>query len=160
FLPAPGWHLLSADYSQIELRMLAHFCGDEVLRKAFADDRDIHAAVAAQIFGVDEKDVSSEQRRMAKTVNFGVIYGMSAFGLSERLGMPREEATRFIDQYFLRYPKVLEYQTRLLDNCRKSGTVKTILGRRRKFDRSTIRGNSSYQGRNQAEREAINMAIQ
>lgn len=159
-LPEQGWALLTADYSQIELRMLAHFCGDPTLCQAFAEDRDIHAAVAAEIFGVAEGDVSSEQRRMAKTVNFGVIYGMSAFGLSERLGMPRDEATQFIDRYFLRYAKVLDYQTRLLDNCRRTGVVKTILGRRRRFDRTTIRANSSYQGRNQAEREAINMEIQ
>jgi DNA polymerase-1 len=160
FLPEPGWRLLSADYSQVELRMLAHFCGDEALRRAFAEDHDIHAAVAAQVFSVSEAEVTSVQRRMAKTVNFGVIYGISPYGLSVRLGITREDAAKFIDQYFLRYPKVLEYQTRLLEQCRRDGFVKTILGRRRRFDRSAIRVNSSYQGRNQAEREAINMEIQ
>src|SRR5262249_5216972 len=145
---------------QVELRLLAQFCGDEDLQQAFAADRDIHAAVAAQIFGVPEEQVTSAQRRVAKTVNFGVLYGMSAHGLSQRLGMPREDASKFIDQYFARYPKVLDYQTKLLNACRKDGVVKTILGRRRTFDRSAIRAHSTYQGRNQAEREAINMEIQ
>jgi len=160
FLPAEGWTLLTADYSQIELRLLAQFCGDDALRQAFADDRDIHAAVASQIFGVPEEQVTSNQRRVAKTVNFGVLYGMSAHGLAQRLGIAREDASRFIDQYFARYPKVLDYQTKLLNACRKEGVVKTILGRRRTFDKSTIRAHSTYQGRNQAEREAINMEIQ
>jgi DNA polymerase-1 len=160
FLPEPGWLLLTADYSQIELRLLAHFCGDAELRQAFAEDRDIHASVAAQIFGVAEKDVTGEMRRMAKTVNFGVIYGISAHGLAQRLGMKREEAARFIDGYFARYPKVKEYQTRLLEECRRTGLVSTILGRRREFDRANIRRDSTYQQRNQTEREAINMEIQ
>lgn len=160
FLPEPGWLLLTADYSQIELRLLAHFCGDAELRQAFAEDRDVHASVASQIFGVAEKDVTGEMRRMAKTVNFGVIYGISAHGLAQRLGMKREEAARFIDAYFARYPKVKEYQTRLLEECRRTGLVSTILGRRREFDRMNIRRDSTYQQRNQTEREAINMEIQ
>jgi DNA polymerase-1 len=158
FLPAEGWLLLTADYSQIELRLLAHFCGDEALRQAFAEDRDIHTSVAAQIFGVAEEDVSSEMRRLAKTVNFGVLYGMSAHGLAQRLGIPREEAARFIDAYFAQYPRVQEYQAKLLDNCRRHGYVSTILGRRREI--SGIRLDSTYQQRNQPEREAINMEIQ
>src|SRR5205807_1898488 len=113
FLPAQGWLLMTADYSQIELRLLAHFCGDEALRRTFAEDGDIHATVAAQIFGVSEQDVTSDMRRAAKTVNFGVIYGISPFGLAARLGMPKDEAARFIDAYFARYPKVLDYQRRL-----------------------------------------------
>jgi DNA polymerase-1 len=160
FVPEPGWQLLTADYSQIELRLLAHFCGDEELRRAFAEDRDIHSLVAAQVFGVPEKDVTSDMRRMAKTVNFGVIYGMSAFGLSRRLEMPKEEAARFIDDYFKRYPRVLEYQDRLLTKARQQGYVTTLLGRRRRFDPQVIRPDSTYQQRNQAEREAINMEIQ
>jgi DNA polymerase-1 len=158
FLPAKGWRLLTADYSQIELRLLAHFCGDAELRRAFAEERDIHASVAAQIFGVDEAEVTAEMRRMAKTVNFGVIYGMSAHGLAQRLGIPREDAARFIDAYFARYPLVQAYQTRLLENCRRDRYVSTILGRRREI--SGIRTNSTYQQRNQPEREAINMQIQ
>ena len=158
FLPEPGWRLLTADYSQIELRMLAHFCGDAELRRAFALDRDIHARVASQIYGVAEEEVTSEMRRAAKTVNFGVIYGMSAFGLAQRLGIPKEEAGQFIDAYFARYPKVAEYQTRLLEKCGRDGYVSTILGRRREI--RGIRPDSTYQQRNQPEREAINMEIQ
>jgi DNA polymerase-1 len=160
FLPAEDWRLLTADYSQIELRLLAHFCGDAELRRAFAEDRDVHASVAAQIFGVAEKDVSAEMRRMAKTVNFGVIYGISAHGLSQRLGIKREEGEKFIDAYFARYPKVQEYQARLLEECRRTGYVATILGRRREFDRGNVRRDSTYKQRNQTEREAINMEIQ
>jgi DNA polymerase-1 len=160
FLPATGWLLLTADYSQIELRLLAHFCGDEELRRAFAEERDIHATVAAQIFGVPQDAVTAEQRRMAKTVNFGVIYGISPGGLAQRLEMSRDEGAKFIDSYFARYPKVQEYQDRLLKDCRAAGYVSTILGRRRQFDRDAIRANSTYQQRNTAEREAINMEVQ
>jgi DNA polymerase-1 len=160
FLPAEGWLLLTADYSQIELRLLAHFCGDDELRRAFAEDRDVHSAVASQIFGVPEAEVSDAQRRMAKTVNFGVIYGISPPGLAQRLEISRDEAARFIQAYFARYPRVEEYQRRLLEKCRQTGHVTTLLGRRRAFDPTAIRDNSTYQQRSQAEREAINMEIQ
>src|SRR5207244_787770 len=106
FLPKEGWTLLSADYSQVELRLLAHFCKDESLRTAFAEDWDIHASVAAEIHKVPLQVVTAEQRRMAKTVNFGVIYGMSAFGLAEQLNISRTEAEDFIDRYFARYSNV------------------------------------------------------
>jgi DNA polymerase-1 len=158
FLPEQGWQLLTADYSQVELRLLAHFSGDERLRQTFADGRDIHAAVAAEIFAVPEAEATRDMRRVAKTVNFGILYGMSAVGLAARLGMARDEAGRFIDSYFMRYPRVLEYQSRLLETCRKRGYVSTILGRRRAI--SGIRPRSTYQQRNQPEREAINMEIQ
>jgi DNA polymerase-1 len=158
FIPAEGWLLITADYSQIELRLLAHFSGDEELRRAFADDRDIHSLVAAQIFNVDEALVTSQMRRMAKTVNFGVIYGMSAHGLAQRLGIPREEAAEFIDAYFARYPKVLKYQQDLLHKAIRNRYVSTILGRRREI--TGIRAESTYQQRSQPEREAINMEIQ
>jgi DNA polymerase-1 len=158
FLPAEGWKLLTADYSQIELRLLAHFTDDEALRRAFAEEHDVHTAVAAQIYGVAEQDVTADMRRVAKTVNFGVIYGMSPPGLAQRLSIPREEAAKFIDAYFARYPKVLEYQARLLGECRRTGYVGTILGRRRRIE--GVRAGSTYQGRNQPEREAINMEIQ
>jgi DNA polymerase-1 len=160
FLPPDGWQLLTADYSQVELRLLAHFSGDEALRTAFAEDRDIHASVAAGIFKVPEDQVTSAQRRVAKTVNFGVIYGMSGSGLAVRLGISKAEADRFIDEYFARFPKVLAYQQNLLAKCHESAVVGTLLGRRRKFDRESIRPKSSYQQRNTAEREAINMEIQ
>lgn len=104
FIPAEGWTLLTVDYSQIELRLLAHFCGDAALRQAFAEDRDIHASVAAQLFDAPEDNVTDGMRRVAKTVNFGVIYGMSAHGLGQRLGMTPEKAAKFIDAYFARYP--------------------------------------------------------
>jgi DNA polymerase I len=112
------------------------------------------------VFGVAEKDVTSAMRGVAKTVNFGVIYGMSAFGLARRLEIPKEEASRFIDDYFKRYPRVLGYQDQLLAKARQQGYVTTILGRRRRFDPQAIRENSTYQQRNQGEREAINMEIQ
>jgi DNA polymerase-1 len=158
FVPEPGWLLLTADYSQIELRLLAHFTADEGLKRTFAEGRDIHAAVASQIFSVAEKDVTSPMRRVTKTVNFGVIYGISAHGLAPRLGISRDDAAKFIDSYFARYASVLEYQRRLLENCRRNGYVSTILGRRRAI--SGIRPRSAYQQRNQPEREAINMEIQ
>ena len=158
FLPEAGWKLLSADYSQVELRLLAHFSEDPELRRAFAENRDIHAMVAAQVFQVPEGEVTANQRRMAKTINFGLIYGLSAFGLAMRLEIPQQDAGKFIDAYFAQYPRVLTYQEELLAQCRAQGYVSTILGRRR-----AIRGipaRSSYKGRNQPEREAINMQIQ
>ncbi|MBA4192045.1 MAG: DNA polymerase I [Planctomycetaceae bacterium] len=160
FIPRKGWALVAADYSQIELRLLAHFSGDETLRAAFAANRDVHTAVAAQIFKVPEEEVAKSQRGVAKTVNFGVLYGMSAKGLSERLLIPRKEAEEFIDAYFARYPKVLDYQQRLLANANKTGVVSTILGRQRKFARETISPNSQYRSRAHVDREAINMEIQ
>ena len=158
FLPREGWVLIAADYSQIELRLLAHFSGDETLRQAFAQDQDIHTLVAASIFHVSPEAVTAQQRGVAKTVNFGVIYGMSAFGLADRLEIPKEDAIRFIDTFFAEHPRVLEYQDRLLAKCREDGYVSTILGRRRAI--SGIRHNTSYKSRNQPEREAINMEIQ
>jgi len=160
FLPQDGWVLITADYSQIELRLLAHFSGDEQLRAAYADGHDIHAQVAGQIFNVPADKVTSDHRRVAKTVNFGILYGMSAFGLAERLVIDRKEAEKFINQYFARYPKVQVYQDELLKKARRDGYVASILGRRRKFERTAIRERTSYHGRNQAEREAINMEIQ
>jgi DNA polymerase-1 len=158
FIPAPGWTLLSADYSQVELRLLAHFCEDAGLGQAFAEDQDIHAIVAAQIFAVAPADVTEDMRRVAKTVNFGVLYGMSAVGLAQRLHIPVEEAVQFIDAYFSRYPKVADYQQALLEGCRKRRYVSTILGRRREI--SGVRRETNYSQRNQPEREAINMQIQ
>jgi DNA polymerase-1 len=160
FIPAKGWTLVTADYSQIELRLLAHFCGDETLRAAFAEDRDVHIAVAAQIFKVKESEVTKAQRGMAKTVNFGVIYGMSANGLSARLSIPKPEAEAFIDSYFARYPKVLEYQQKLLETAHRTGEVHTILGRKRTLNAAAINPQSRYQARGQGEREAINYEIQ
>jgi DNA polymerase-1 len=158
FIPEAGWQLLTADYSQIELRLLAHFSGDKALQQAFAEDRDIHALVAAEIFSVAHNHVTDAMRRAAKTVNFGVIYGMSPSGLARGLNIPVPDAAKFIDAYFAKYPLVQAYQDNLLKSCRVQGYVQTILGRRRQIE--GVRPTTSYRSRNQPEREAINMQIQ
>jgi DNA polymerase I len=127
----PGWKLLAADYSQIELRVLAHHSEDAVLEAAFERDEDIHTLVASQVFGVSATEVTSAQRRSAKAVNFGVIYGQSPFGLAKGLGISQEEAAQFIDGYFATYRGVANFMLRTLDECRRLGYVSTILGRRR-----------------------------
>jgi DNA polymerase-1 len=126
--------------------------------KAFKEDRDIHMFVAGQVFNVPEKDVTDEQRRIAKMVNFGVLYGMSSYGLATRLGISQEEATQFIDAYFGKYPGVVDFQERVLGDARRLGYVTTIYGRRREI--TGVRFKSSYKNRNQPEREAINTVIQ
>ncbi len=160
FIARPGWRIVTSDYSQIELRLLAHFCEDSAMLLAFEQNEDVHTRVAAQIFKVLPTEVTSEQRRVAKTVNFGVIYGMSSHGLAVRLGITRQEADEFIEGYFSQFPRVLEYQNALLVKAKHSGYVTTLLGRRRRFDPATIREKSTFQNRSQAEREAINMEIQ
>ncbi|MCD6362657.1 MAG: DNA polymerase I [Synergistetes bacterium] len=149
--------LISADYSQIELRILAHFSGEPRLLEAFERDIDIHARTAAEIFGVDEKNVTPEQRRIAKVINFGIIYGMSPHGLAQELGISRSEAESYIKRYFSRYPRVKEYIESLISETREKGYVKTILGRKRKIEGL----NSRYKKlREQAERYAINTPMQ
>jgi DNA polymerase-1 len=158
FVPGEAdWTLLAADYSQIELRILAHLCGDERLCEAFARDEDIHARVASQVNKVLLEAVTPEMRRKAKAVNFGVIYGQSAFGLSRALGIEQDEAARFINDYFEGYPRIEEFLERVLAECKKTGYVKTILGRRRAIQ--GIRPNAGRQ-RNLAERTAINTVVQ
>jgi DNA polymerase-1 len=158
FIPSEaGWKFVCADYSQIELRMLAHFCGDPVLCQAFAVGTDIHTAVACEIFNVTSDVVSSEQRRIAKAVNFGVLYGQSAFGLSESLHIEQDKATLFIDQYFAKYAAVDGYITRTLAEVARTGYATTILGRRRAID--GIRPERKRQ-LNLSERTAINTVIQ
>ena len=117
----PGWRLLTADYSQIELRILAHYSDDPALMRAFAEDRDIHRAVAARIFRVEESAVDASMRRVAKTVNFGVIYGLSPFGLAARLGITQAEAAAFIDAYFQEYAGVDRFITRALEEAHGHG---------------------------------------
>jgi DNA polymerase-1 len=153
----PGWQLLTADYSQIELRVLAHYSDDPALVRAFAADQDVHRAVAARIFGVPESEVDESKRGVAKTVNFGVIYGLSAFGLAGRLGISQAEAATFIESYFQEYAGVDRFITRTLESAQGQGLVQTILGRRR-----PINGIKSTTGRtrNLAERTAINTVIQ
>ena len=152
-----GWQLLTADYSQIELRILAHFSEDPALCRAFALDHDIHAAVASRIFQVPEEQVDAAMRRVGKTVNFGVIYGLSPYGLAARLGISQEEAAAFIDAYFKEYEGVDRFITRTLEAAQACGRVETILGRRR-----PISGIKTTTGRNRnlAERTAINTVIQ
>jgi len=162
FLPGPdGWQLLAADYSQIELRVLAHYCGDATLCEAFARDEDIHARVAAEVFDVPLDEVNSDQRRSAKAVNFGVIYGQSPFGLARSLNIEQDEAAAFIDSYFARYPGVAEFMERTLVETAERGYVSTILGRRRAIQ--GIRDASRRGDRPQLmlpERTAVNTVIQ
>jgi DNA polymerase-1 len=157
FVTDPGWRLLTADYSQIELRILAHYSGDESLTRAFAHDHDIHSVVAARIFNVPESNVDSAMRRVGKTVNFGVIYGLSAFGLASRLGIPQADAAAFIEAYFQEYAGVDRFITHTLEAALAAGRVETILGRRRQI--SGIK-NTTGRSRNLAERTAINTVIQ
>ena len=162
FLPAADdWVLLAADYSQIELRVLAHFSGDAALQRAFQQDQDIHALVAGEIHGVPMEQVTAEMRRRAKTINFGVIYGLSPFGLAKALQIDTGEAATFIDAYFQRYVGVSEFIEDTLEECRKAGYVSTILGRRRAVQgvRDAGRRVDSRQ-RNLPERIAVNTVIQ
>jgi DNA polymerase-1 len=149
--------LLSADYSQIELRIIAHISGDEAMQQAFRDGIDIHTATAARIYSTDIENVSKEMRRNAKTVNFGIIYGISAFGLSERLGIPRREAADIIAQYFERFPGVKKYMEETIVFAKEHGYVETIMKRRR-YLRDINSGNAIVRGF--AERNAINAPIQ
>ncbi len=158
FIPSePGRVLLSADYSQIELRILAHLSGDKQLITAFKEGNDVHAFTASLVFGVAEKDVTPGMRSMAKTVNFGVIYGMSPYGLSQSLGIDVNKAKEFIDSYFERYPDVKGYLEALIAEARGKGFVSTILGRRRYIPEIN---NQNAQIRQFAERTAINAPIQ
>ncbi len=149
--------LLSADYSQIELRILAHLSGDKQLTKAFKEGLDIHAYTASLVFGVKEEDVTSQMRGMAKTVNFGIVYGMSPYGLSQSLNIDVNKAKEFIDAYFERYPDVKTYLEGLIKEARENGFVATILGRRRYIPEIN---NQNMQIRQFAERTAINAPIQ
>ncbi len=151
------WKLVCADYSQIELRILAHFSQDRELIAAFAQGIDIHTAVASQVFAVNREAVTSDQRRMAKAVNFGVIYGQSAFGLATALGIPQDEAAAFIDGYFAKYSGVTQFIEETLDEVQRTGVAKTILGRRRAIEgiRAQRTGNL-----NMPERTAVNSVIQ
>ena len=158
FIPGDeGWLLLAADYSQIELRVLAHFSEDENLCAAFHRDEDIHARVAGQVYGVDLADVTPDMRRKAKAVNFGVIYGQTAWGLAKQLAIGKDEAAQFIDAYFAGYPGIETFLDEVLRDCLEHGYVKTILGRRRAIE--GVRAKPARQ-RNLAERTAVNTVIQ
>ena len=157
FLPEPGWKILSADYSQIELRLLAHFSQDPVLLEAFRQNQDIHSRTAELVFGVPPLLQTGEHRRRAKAVNFGIVYGLSAFGLSQQLGIEQSEAQQFIDHYFATYAGVRRYIDKCLEEVRRSGVVRTLYGRLRPIPEINSR---NAQQRGFAERTAINTPLQ
>ncbi|EPE2789951.1 DNA polymerase I [Serratia marcescens] len=157
FIAPEGYHIVAADYSQIELRIMAHLSQDEGLLKAFAEGKDIHRATASEVFGVPLDKVTGEQRRSAKAINFGLIYGMSAFGLARQLGIPRGEAQRYMDLYFERYPGVLDYMERTRQQASEQGYVSTLDGRRLYLP--DVRSSNAMR-RKAAERAAINAPMQ
>ncbi|WP_421159862.1 DNA polymerase I [Aeromonas dhakensis] len=157
FIPCAGYKLVAADYSQIELRIMAHLSGDKGLLTAFAEGKDIHKATAAEVFGVELDAVTSDMRRSAKAINFGLIYGMSAFGLAKQLGIGRAEAQKYMDLYFERYPGVLEYMERTRQQADAQGYVETLFGRRLYLPDIKSR-NAGL--RKAAERAAINAPMQ
>ncbi|GHU70659.1 DNA polymerase I [Spirochaetia bacterium] len=157
FIARPGCVLISADYSQIELVVLAHLSGDENLLAAFTDGKDVHARTAALIFGIDEKDVHADQRRIAKTINFGVMYGMSAFRLANELNITRTDAAAFIEAYFKTYSGIRKYIEELIAKTEKTGYASTIFGRRRYIQAINSRNKTEKAG---AERMAVNTPIQ
>ncbi|HUX73511.1 MAG TPA: DNA polymerase I [Steroidobacteraceae bacterium] len=157
FIAPPGHSLVAADYSQIELRIMAHLSGDPGLLRAFAEDRDIHRATAAEVFGIAETAVTADQRRSAKAINFGLIYGMSAFGLARQLGIGRGDAQKYVDLYFERYPGVRRYMDETRAQARAAGFVETVFGRRLYLPQIKSRDQAQRQ---YAERSAINAPMQ
>ncbi len=157
FVPREGNKFVAADYSQIELRIMAHLSGDKGLLDAFAHGKDIHKATASEVFGVPLDEVTTEQRRSAKAINFGLIYGMSAFGLSKQLNIPRNEAQKYMDLYFERYPGVLEYMDSTRESAKEKGYVETVFGRRLYLPDIKASNGARRKG---AERAAINAPMQ
>lgn len=157
FVPEPGWEMLSADYSQVELRILAHYSDDETLIRAFTEDEDIHTRTAAEVFQVAPDEVSADLRRQAKAINFGIIYGMSPFGLSNQLGISQKMAKVYIDNYFSRYPGVKRFMEETVEEARKTRRTDTLLGRIRLLPDI---GSANHNLRQFAERTAINTPIQ
>jgi DNA polymerase-1 len=157
FIAAPGFSLVAADYSQIELRIMAHLSGDAGLLRAFDEDRDVHQATAAEVFSVALPEVTADQRRSAKAINFGLIYGMSAFGLARQLGIGRSEAQRYVELYFERYPGVKRYMDETRRQAHETGFVETVLGRRLYLPEIQSRNQALRQ---YAERSAINAPMQ
>jgi DNA polymerase-1 len=157
FIAPDGYRIVAADYSQIELRIMAHLSGDAGLLKAFKEGRDVHKATAAEVFEVDPEEVSGDQRRKAKAINFGLIYGMSAFGLAKQLHLGRKEAQQYIDRYFERYPGVRDYMDRTRALAKEQGYVETLFGRRLYLPEINARNKMRVQA---AERTAINAPMQ
>ncbi|MGO2285250.1 DNA polymerase I [Pseudomonas lundensis] len=157
FVAPPGYKLLAADYSQIELRIMAHLAKDEGLLHAFRNNLDVHSATAAEVFGVELNDVTTDQRRSAKAINFGLIYGMSAFGLAKQIGVDRKQSQAYIDRYFARYPGVLDYMERTRTQAAEQGYVETIFGRRLYLPEINAKNPALRKG---AERTAINAPMQ
>ena len=157
FIAPPGWVIVSADYSQIELRIMAHLSGDAGLREAFRRGEDIHRATAAEVFGLAPEAVGADQRRAAKAINFGLIYGMSAFGLARQLGIGRSEAQAYMNRYFERYPGVRVYMERIREQAQRQGYVKTLFGRRLYLPEIRARDAARRAG---AERAAVNAPMQ
>jgi len=157
FIAAPGFDLLAGDYSQIDLRVLAHLSNDAELVRAFRHDEDIHSATASLMFGVPADKITKDMRRFAKTINFGVIYGMSEYGLEQATDLSRQEAAKFIKTYFDKYPGVVKYLEEVREKARKDGYVETLLGRRRYIQDIN---SPNRQVREGAERMAINMPVQ
>jgi DNA polymerase-1 len=157
FIAPPGWKVMAADYSQIELRIMAHLSGDEGLLKAFREGGDVHRATAAEVFGIAPEEVTSNQRRAAKAINFGLMYGMSAFGLAKQLGVDRGEASDYMGRYFSRYPGVRAFMDATREQAHRDGYVETIFGRRLYLENLTSRNQALRQG---AERAAVNAPMQ
>ena len=157
FIAPEGYKLLAADYSQIELRIMAHLAQDPGLLDAFRNDRDVHRATASEVFGVPLDEVTSDQRRNAKAINFGLIYGMSAHGLAKQIGSERAEAQMYMDRYFARYPGVQDYMERTREQAREQGYVETLFGRRLYLPEIKARNPHVRRG---AERTAINAPMQ
>lgn len=157
FIAAPGYKMVAADYSQIELRIMAHLSGDKGLLDAFSKGLDVHSATAAEVFGVDVEDVTKDQRRSAKAINFGLIYGMSAFGLAKQLDITRPEAQKYVDLYFQRYPGVKNYMEQTKEKAKEDGYVETVFGRRLYLHEINAKNGMRRQ---YAERTAINAPMQ
>jgi DNA polymerase-1 len=157
FIAPPGWQVMAADYSQIELRIMAHLSGDEGLLRAFHEGGDVHRATAAEVFGVRTDEVTTNQRRAAKAINFGLMYGMSAFGLAKQLGVDRGEASDYMARYFSRYPGVRAYMDATREQAHRDGYVETLFGRRLYLENLTSRNQGLRQG---AERAAVNAPMQ
>jgi DNA polymerase-1 len=157
FVAEPGYRLLSADYSQIELRILAHVSGEPKLREAFERGEDIHTATAAEVLGKDPATLTKNERAIAKMINFGIIYGISAFGLSENLEIPREEAQAYIDAYLARFPHVQDFIQRTVEQAREDGYVTSLMGRRRSVPEIRAQNRAT---RSLGERYAVNFVMQ